>query len=171
MKGIFTWRIARSNQQDLPDPRIRIAQHLNWTRVSTTETTFSVPEPDSYNRAFRSALPVECKFIKDNVFYRDLQTDNWWNVYYVPEDKIKEFDIWQQLQPWDVAWRHNRVPVLRQRRHLLWVRNNLPDLSLNERLFTMGYYSDLSKKYFAEDDTFLLNRVGTARDTIYDLLE
>ena len=153
------------------DPRVPIARHIDWVKTYSKEPVFTSPEPDNYNRACYAKNRMECKFIKDQVFYRDLTTDNtWWTVYYVPESQQHEFDCWIMNQNYLLVWRMEKTVKLRGPIPLLYARKNT-DITENERLFQMGYYAKLGSKYFSEDDTMLLERLGPARAVVNSLEE
>lgn len=171
-KPVTVWH----NPHNIPipaykDPRIPIARHIDWIKTYTIESTFTSPEPDNYNRAVYALTPIECKFIKDQVFYRDLTKHNtWWTVYYVPQDQLENFDSWIKTQNYQLFWLMEKTVKLRSPMHLLYARKN-SDITDNERLFQMGYYAKLGSKYFSEDDTMLLERLGPARAVVNGLEE
>jgi hypothetical protein len=171
-KSVVTW----VNPHNLPlpsfkDPRVPIARHIEWVKSYSNENLFSLPEPDNYNRATLSLRGLECKFIKDQVFYRDITTDNWWTVYYVPDSQTADFDQWIRQQPFLLSWQIAKASKIRPIIKLLHARKN-SDVTDNERLFQMGYYAKLGSKYFSEDDTMLLDRLGPARaDILKDVEE
>jgi hypothetical protein len=160
-----TPRLKKTKKLD--DPRIAISKHISWVRPTAYETEYAVPEPDDYNYAVCGTKPIECQFVKDQVFYK--QKDNmWWSVYCVPVEQRTEFLTWLEKQQFEVYWCSSRNVNLRKRRPMLYARKNQPDLTLNERLFAMGYFTNLSSKYFSEDDTMLLERLGPARAEVFD---
>lgn len=163
-KGNFTWHPSMGDlsREDLPDPRYPVAQHIGWHRAIKGITEFHTPEPDNFNRAIMAQLPIESHIIKDNVFYRDLLRDRWWSLYYVPADKVVEFDTWLYQQPYELIWRHSKAPVVRPRKPLLFSRINYPEMTLNERLHTLGYY-DKFKIQLLPDDEYWQQRLGPAR--------
>jgi hypothetical protein len=152
------------------DPRTPIAFHIGWIKTYAKDIIFSLPEPDNYNRAVCCLRPVECKFINDQVFYRDLTTNLWWTVLYVPEDQINQFDAWVLQQNYLLSWSVQRATRIREQQGLLYARKN-SDITVNERLFQMGYYAKLRDKYFALNDKMLLERLGPARAEVIGLEE
>lgn len=162
-RGFYNLRLA--DTRDLPsDPRFPVAQHIGWTRSTNgVDTEFHTPEPDNLNRVIMYDHPIECKFIEDNVFYRDLARNKWWSFYYVPLDQLDQFDQWIMEQPHDLLWTHNKPASLKRRRGLLHNTRSQSELTLDERLFTMGYYANLNSKYFSDDDKKLLERLGPVR--------
>lgn len=153
------------------DPRIAIARHMAWIKATgLAPTVWRVPEPDNYNHAIRTHRPVACDFVKDAVFYKDLATNKWWNVFYVPQDQTEAFRAWVDQQNTDFYWYHNKAPAPRLTRNILY---NTPHAELNteERLFQMGYYAKLSSKYFSEDDKKLLELMGPIRNRVLEGLE
>lgn len=166
-RGFYNFVSRDACWDELPtDPRFPIARHMNWVKPSTVDTEYHHPEPDNYNRVVMADRPVECKFIEDNVFYFDNIRNKWWSVYYVPDHMINDFDLWLDQQKFDLKWRHPKPRALRPRRALLYNRKNCPELSLDERLYTMGYFSKFSEKYFTENDKELLDRLGSVRTEI-----
>lgn len=153
------------------DPRIPIARHIDWHKTYAKEVEFTKPEPDNYNRAVCADRRLECNFIKDHVFYHDFSLDRsekWWTVYYVPDHKIKQFDDWIKQQQFDLLWVSARTAKINDRKPLLYARKN-SDMTLNERLYTMGYYKKLENKYFSDNNKMLLERLGPARAALNDL--
>ena len=151
------------------DPRIAISKHIAWVRPCAMETEYCLPEPDDYNYGVLGKEIVECKFIEDNVFYKDLNTDMWWSIYYVPKDKVEKFLTWLEQQTFELYWNSQRSGTLRNKRPLLYVRKNQPELTTEERLYSMGYYANLHSKYFSDNDTILLERLGPARAEIWTI--
>ena len=146
------------------DPRVAIAKHMSWTKTGgIVPTAWRVPEPDNYNHAIRTPRPTVCEFIKDAVFYKELTTNKWWNVFYVLPEQTEDFRAWVDEQDTDLYWYHTKSPAVRQNRPRLY---NTPqaEISVDERLFQMGYYAKLSSKYFSEDDKKLLELLGPIRD-------
>jgi hypothetical protein len=109
---------AGKPKREYIDPRIAISRQIGWHR-SGIETSFSVPEPDNYNRAVITKHPVECVGIEDQVIYLDRNKNHWVTVLYVPEDQQAEYDSWlSRLKP--VAhWQHTKAPKLRKPRSIL----------------------------------------------------
>jgi hypothetical protein len=106
-------------RREYHDPRLPVARHIGWTKVLGTETNFTLPEPDNYNRAVIAVKPVECPFIEDQVIYRDLNKDLWATVFYVPEEQQSEFELWLSRTDIQAHWRHNNSPKFRRQRSLL----------------------------------------------------
>ena len=167
MKSAMTWENPHNLQ--LPpykDPRIPIARHMDWSKTHTKESYLSQPEPDNYNRSLCAKKPIECKFIKDQVFYKDYKEDLWWTVYYVPETQEAAFDVWVRKQNFLLYWHISKATKVRPRVPLLAARKN-SDITDNERLFTMGYYAKLNSKYFSElSEDWLLAKLGPVRTEI-----
>ena len=51
---------------------------------------------------------------------------------------------------------------------MLYNRKNSPEMTAEERLYTMGYFAKLHSKYFSEDDTMLLERLGPIRTEVLE---
>lgn len=172
-KNYEVWDYMRISRQVSPkfDPRIAIARHLDWRAdYSPNVTTWTLPEPNNYNHAVRSARPLDCEFIRDAVYYKT-DTGSWWSVYFIPDELIKDFHLWLEQQTIEVYWFNSKPTKLKTRKTLLHVAKNAAELTDNERLFTMGYYSEFGAKYFCDDDTILLSHLGTARADILEVCE
>lgn len=157
--------------RDIPDPRIAISQHIAWAKPYSTDTEYSVPEPDNFNYAILADSPRECSFLKNQVLYKCSKLKSWWSVYLVPESQLEDFILWLKDQKYKFFWSNARSPKLRQRRPHLWTKKSQPELTDDERLFQMGYYAKLRDKYFSEDDTMLLERIGSARAEAYKIAD
>lgn len=150
------------------DVRAPIARHIGWIKNSNANIPrdWTCPEPDNYNYAIRTTKPIYCEFINDAVFYRDLETNRWWNVFFVPKDKIEKFDIWARQQDIDFLWYHTKPPKVKPVKKLLGNRKGA-ELSTEERLFQMGYYAKFKNKYLTDaSDKMLLDRLGPVRDCV-----
>jgi hypothetical protein len=145
MKREQKWVVPKTSR--IPDPRIAIAKQLAWTRPLTSETDYSLPEPDHYNYAGLSSKIWDCPVIESQVFYWDRRLAAWWSVYYVPEDKVNDFLTWGDDIPFDFCWTPFRVSRMRHRRTLLKTRASAVEQTPEERLFTMGYYDKLQNTY------------------------
>ena len=112
------WTYAGSKpKREYTDPRIPIARQLGWTK-GLGETSYTIPEPDNYNRAVVTEHAVECVGIEDQVIYRDLNKDHWVTVLYVPEEQQAEYDSWlKRLKP-IAHWQHTKAPKLRKPRSI-----------------------------------------------------
>jgi len=150
----------------LADPRLLLARHISWLRPHSTETEFSVPEPDNYNYAVLNPQLEECPFIRNHVFIRDQKTGYWWTIYHVLENQEQEFLAWAEPKNFISCFTPHRYSKLRQRRPFLWTRANNSDsvISAKERLYTMGYYDDLQ----AEFNINLTADIGEPRQFILD---
>lgn len=168
----FDYNAQYRGRQNGVDVRVPIARHINWTQNTNPGTTireWRVPEPDNYNYAIRTAKPVYCKFIKDAVFYKELATNKWWNVFYVPQEQIKEFDAWARAQDMDYLWYHTKPAKIKPYKKMLY-NTKKGDISTEERLFQMGYYATLRDKYFTDaNDKTLLDRLGPVRDCVLNM--
>ena len=150
------------------DPRFPIARYMSWTRPNGTQTEYSIPEPDNFNRAVMALRRLTCPFIEDHIFYYDTLRSSWWTVYYVPPSRLQEFDLWVDQQEYIIRWYHSKPAAVRTRKSLLYNRVNSYEITDNERLYTMGYYNKLAEKYFKEDDRPLLDRLGSVRKELLD---
>ncbi len=157
--------------RDIADPRIAIGQHIAWVKPYSADTEYSVPEPDNFNYAILANRPWECPFLKNQVLYKCNKHRAWWSVYYVPEEQTNDFILWIKDLEYRFLWNNVRSHKIRQRRPYLWTKKSQPELTDNERLFQMGYYAKLRDKYFSNDDTMLLERIGSARAEAYEILD
>lgn len=153
----------------LPDPRIAIVRQLDWTRSTTAETMYALPEPDNYNRAVFARRPQVCDFIEDQVIYKNDYHNGWFTVAYVPEDKLTEFDAWAGAHGLAI-WRHSRPSQFKQPKLLLDRREYYKELSTNERLLTMGYYKKFAVKYFEGDTKIVKSLIGEPRGNLIDFV-
>jgi len=145
MKREQKWVVPRTSK--IPDPRIAIAKQLAWTKPLTSETEYSLPEPDHYNYAGLSSRIWDCPAVECQVFYWDKKLSAWWSVYYVPEEAEPAFLDWAADIPFDFCWTPFRVSKMRHRRTLLKARSSAVEQTIYERLYTMGYYDNLQKTY------------------------
>jgi hypothetical protein len=163
MKRDEKWVVPRVRTFD--DPRIAIARHIGWTKTTSTETEYSLPEPDHFNYAGLSNKPIECPVIENQVFYQDKKTKLWWSVYFVTEQKNELFLSWGENIDFDLYWTPLKPTRMRQRRGLLKAKTKISDHNQtdNERLYTMGYYENLKVKYFNDDAEYVNSLLGPAR--------
>lgn len=106
-------------KRDYIDPRLPVARHIGWTKLAGSETMFSVPEPDNYNRAILTKKPVECVFVEDQVIYKDLNKDMWITLLYIPDEQLGEYNAWtMRLKP-EAYWQHTQAPKIRYRKDSL----------------------------------------------------
>lgn len=115
---MFWSYLGHKPKRDYIDPRIIIARQIGWQKQAG-DTAFSVPEPDNYNRAVLTDLPVECLSIEDQVIYKDKSKDCWITVLYVPEEQHEVYDQWlAKLKP-QAYWQHTKPPKLKNKRSIL----------------------------------------------------
>ena len=103
-------------KRDYIDPRIIVARHIGWQKLFGDQTYYSVPEPDNYNRAVLTIKPVECKFIEDQVIYKDANKGGWITLMYVPDEQLGEYDAWLNRTDNLAYWQHIKAPVMRYRK-------------------------------------------------------
>jgi hypothetical protein len=139
------WVVPRARTYE--DPRIAVAKHIGWIKPISNETEYSLPEPDHYNYGGLADKPIECPFVPDHVFYRDRQSRGWWTLYYVPEELNEQFIAWADDIDYNYRWTPHRTTRMRHRRPLLWARPSSIEQTIDERLFTMGYYDRLQTTY------------------------
>jgi hypothetical protein len=156
--------------RNLIDPRLLVARHIDWHKSSTGITEYSIPEPENYNRAVWSIKPMEFTWLQDQVIYRDTYRSGWITLCYLPQDQIEKFDEWAVLMDM-TYWRHLKSPALRIQRPMLERGAGVSNMSLDERLLTMGHYKNLVVKYFDGDANYVRGRLGEARANLKDLLK
>lgn len=160
-------KMSRSSPRRV-DPRIPVARHIGWQANTNcySPTPWRVPEPHHYNYAVRSLRALDCDFIKNQVFYKDMNQNLWWSLYFVAEDLATRFKLWAHSQPIDIYWYNVKQPQIKEHQRLLY-NTSCAEINANERLFQMGYYADLRSKYFTDsDDTILLDLLGPIRDRV-----
>ena len=113
---MFWSYLGQKPKRDYIDPRIIVARQIGWQKLAC-ETSYSVPEPDNYNRAVITDRPVECRAVEDQVIYKD--KNGWITLLYVPEDQHDEYDSWlAKLKP-KAYWQHTKPPKLKNKRSIL----------------------------------------------------
>jgi hypothetical protein len=157
------WKIPRT--RTFPDPRIAIAHHIGWERPLGNDTDFHVPEPDNFNYAVKADKPMECPHVDFHVFYKN-PDGTWWTTYLVTAQNKDDFLDWADPIDFKLCWFNKRSPKLRTKKPMLWARKAAQELTLNERLYTMGYYEKFSSKYVDDSGEILSSRMGIARTTM-----
>jgi len=114
-KAKKSWTMRVNSRKPFIDPRLPIARQIGWVRPAGDVTTFSVPEPDNFNRAVFTAKPVECKFVREQVIYYDHVRRGWFNVAYLEPEQHSEYALWLDTLPWLASWQHDEPHVLRDR--------------------------------------------------------
>lgn len=113
------WTYAGSKpKREYTDPRIPIARQIAWQKWQG-DTSYTIPEPDNYNRAVITDKPVECVAIENQVIYKDVSKNHWVTVLLVEDDQQAEYDSWlARLQP-TAHWQHTKPPKVRKQRSIL----------------------------------------------------
>lgn len=159
MKNVWHYSPNYLGLKTLVDPRIAIAKHLDWRSI-TKNTTWTQPEPDNYNAAIFSSLPLDYAEARHQVFYRSDYHKGWFSVYYIKPSLIETYHDWIQTQPCWATWFTVKPAAFRYK---LTILENKPhrqtrDLSESERLYQMNYYNRL--KYKCVDSNIIDARVG-----------
>jgi hypothetical protein len=163
MKREQRWVVPRTSK--IPDPRLAIAKHINWTRPQAGyDTEYSLPEPDNYNYAGFAERPIECPILQCQVFYQHRKKKGWWSVYYVPDELLEDFLTWSQPIQFEICWTPFKLPKMRQRRPLLKSRKGAVEQTIDERLYTMGYFDELQSQHNIDISHIL----GTPRPDLFD---
>ena len=113
----WTYSPAFEGKQNFADPRIAIAKHLGWQKYSNACTEYATPEPDNYNRAIWSLLPVDCRITEDQVVYRDVARDAWITVMLIQQEDIETYENWKTIHDPLAFWQHNSPPPVKTRRY------------------------------------------------------
>lgn len=153
----------------LPDPRTAIVRHIQWSKPIYGKdnkglTDWSVPEPDAYNCALLSEQPLDCPFVKSQVFYYDQTRRAWFNVYYVEREQRLEWARWFIQQEWIAEWTVFKPSQIRKTRPMLAERKrkNSDEIPLHQRLNELEYYSALISKVEEGAKASVLQRIGEA---------
>jgi hypothetical protein len=168
---IINWTYSKGydGNENLLDPRSLIARQISWQRPSGNITDFTVPEPENYNRAVYTPQPVEFDWIKYQVIYKYMNRNAWITACYLTAEECVKFDAWAQAN--DITyWRHHKARPFRESRPLLYRGATKAEISLDERLLTMGYYENFVVKYFSDNAQLVHSRLGTPRECLPDLL-
>ena len=108
------WTYLTPVKYQFADPRILIARQIGWAKYGGEETSYSVPEPDNYNRAVLCDRPVDCTFVEEQVIYK--VKDGWISVALVAEELQGEYTAWlERLQP-RAYWQHTKPPKIKKTR-------------------------------------------------------
>jgi hypothetical protein len=169
--SLVNWRYGTGylGLHNLVDPRIAIARHLQWQRPSTNTTDYTLPEPENYNRAIYTIKPMELPWVQDQIIYKEPHKPGWITACYLTEAEAVKFDQWATMMDM-TYWRHLRPAVPRRPRLLLARGATKSELSLDERLLTMGHYKNLVVKYFDGDPQYVQSRLGPVRTDLTNLL-
>jgi len=175
--SISSWQY-RQDQAKLPDPRIEIARHIGWiTPVNLKGTPWQGIEPDNYNLAIFDDKPYDLKFMQHQCFYRlDRQflrqrVQGWVSIY-VAEERLQTILFNREIlkiQP-RATWRYAHAKLIRDKRTLLnrepvYSNRTNDNFTTEERLWQLGYYEKLQRKYFNGDERFI-KVVGRPRGAV-----
>jgi hypothetical protein len=168
---IVNWTYSRqyTGLHNLVDPRIAVARHIEWYRPSTNTTNYTIPEPENYNRAVFSSKPIEFTWAKYQVIYKDQSRNGWITACWLTAEECAKFDLWAADNDM-TYWRHLRWGQPRKPKPMLERGSTKAEISLDERLLTMGYYKNFVVKYFNDSPHIVKNRLGEARANLADLL-
>jgi hypothetical protein len=138
---------------ELPDPRIAIAKHIGWTAPAYVKenkgyTEWSTPEPDGFSAALFALRPYECPFVENHVWYYDQKRQGWFSVFYVDKIKKIEWLRWSYKLPWIAQWTVFKYSQIRKSRPMTEIkgRKGSDEITLNQRLHQMNFYSSLISK-------------------------
>jgi hypothetical protein len=110
------WTYEKTTRKEFTDPRIPIAKHIGWIKYSGDETTFTIPEPDNYNRAVFTDTAVECPFVENQVIYKDSVKNGWVCVMLVADEQAGEYTAWLERLAPRAHWHHTKAPKLKKTR-------------------------------------------------------
>jgi hypothetical protein len=171
--SIPIWHYQGEGQRPyLADPRTPIARHIQWSKPIYGKegrglTDWSVPEPDAFNSALFASKPIECPFIRNQVWYYDENRRAWFSVYFVEKDQKAEWSRWAMKQNWIAQWTVFKPSQLRKPRPMLEEKKRKKatyEPSLNERLHELNYYSTLLNKVEEDMKPSVLQRIGDLTD-------
>ena len=175
--AITYWKFIDQNLTCLCDPRTNLTRQIEWTNFSKKGTLWNGAEPDNYNFAIFDQQPHDLEFVKDQVFYKINETfrrnkiTGWMNLYYIPEQEqqVQFRRAILKIQP-QAFWYNPRAPLMRPKRTLLERENcykerSATNFTTEERLWQMGYFENLERKYFDGDEKFI-NVVGNPRGAV-----
>ena len=170
--GMIKWVYGENyhGPRNLLDPRIAIAQHLNWHKSTIAYTEFTLPEPDNYNRAIYTEQPMDFSWIENQVIYKNPHGPGWFSVFYIPSDQLQEYDHYMTLMDY-TRWLHYRPSGFKIYKPMLMRGATKADMGPNERLLTMGYYKKFIVKYLDGDTTIVKSRLGEARANLADFVK
>lgn len=160
--NLAKWTVPKT--RTFPDPRVAIASHIGWTKPVGLDTDFHVPEPDNFNYGIKADRPYDCPHVPYQVFYKDYD-GLWWSVYLITDDIKNDFLIWADPIKSDLRWTYGRTPKSRRRRPILQAKKSAAEMTLNERLYTMGYFDKLSNVSQTANDV-LVDRLGPLREDL-----
>lgn len=179
----YTYWTQHTDTGQLPDPRISIARQMDWvapTKQQRKDSTWTGCEPDNYNFAIFDQQPHDLKFIEQQCWYklsqrfRGNKISGWFSVYVITEKElVHQFNqALIKIQP-QAVWRYPKSQPMRPRRSLLIKENPRSDISdrtftTEERLYQLGYYENLERKYFAGNEEKLIARIGQPRRAVLD---
>jgi hypothetical protein len=110
------WTYLTANKREYTDPRIPIAKQIGWMKYAGEETSFTIPEPDNYNRAFVTDKATECPFVEDQVIYKDNVKNGWVCVLLVADEQQSEYTAWLERLTPRAHWQHTKPPKLKKTR-------------------------------------------------------
>ena len=169
-----SWQFIDSSIDRLPDPRVSIAVLSGWAPLKSDNRQSMGVEPDNFNFAVFDLKPLDLKFIENSVFYKSNHPGltGWFSLYVVEEkSQVTLFNREMlKLQPWAV-WRYSRakpvrpiIPLLQREKTC----NNKHYITVEERLWQQGYYTNLQHKYFDGDEKFI-KVVGKPRGFVLEV--
>lgn len=172
-RNYWTYDPAVIGKKTFVDPRIAIARHIGWEKYTGVDTTWPSPEPDNFNAAVFTARPVGCDFIRDQVIYYDEYRVGWMTVMLVLDNQTEDYAQWLvDINPM-AHWQYPKPAPVRPRRNFLRLRGEVDptkEMTLNERLYTMGYFETFERKYCA-NTTIVSSRVGLPRGNLMDFIQ
>jgi len=169
-----SWQFIDSSIDRLPDPRVSIAVLSGWAPLKSDSRQSTGVEPDNFNFAVFDQHPHDLKFIENSVFYKSQHSiiPGWFSLY-VAEEKSQVVLFNREMlkiQP-RAVWRYSRakpvrpiIPLLQREKTC----NNKHYITVEERLWQQGYYTNLQHKYFDGDEKFI-RVVGKPRGFVLDL--
>jgi len=172
------WQYINNKCPHLTDPRIPVVRHMQWSLPVDLSLCTGV-EPDNYNFAIFDTKPYDLKFIRYQCWYKVNQIVKrkplqGWMSLYVAEERLQTILFNQEIlkiQP-EAVWRCDKARPIRPKRTELQREKFHPkskdgNLTTEERLYQLGYYENLQRKYFDGDERFI-KVVGQPRGLVLD---
>lgn len=155
------WKFIDTSINRLPDPRVSIAVLTAWAPVKSDNRQRPGVEPDNYNFAVFDKQPHDLKFVEHSAFYlsQNHGLTGWFSVYVV-EERLQAVLFNREMlriQP-QAIWRYSRAKPVRPVKPILTENVNglnKHNMTPEERLWSMGYYENLQRKYFDGDEKFI----------------
>lgn len=179
--AVTYWKILNPKIVALCDPRVKVARHLEWRDTNVKASTWAGVEPDNYNFAIFDQRPHDLAFVENQVFYKIDETYSchrirgWMSLYYITDANLHQefYKSVNEIQP-GAYWYYPRSRSLRTKQSIYDRENNYKrksdvNFTTEERLWQLGYFEKLQRKYFDGDERFI-KVLGTPRSAVQNYL-